>query len=50
MQRRTFIRNTSMTALILPWALEACERKTSATQAGAGINLDELTIADLQNK
>src|SRR6478609_5270701 len=50
MQRRTFIRNTSMTALMLPWALDACESKTSATQAVAEINLEELTIADLQNK
>ena len=50
MQRRTFIRNTSMTALMLPWALDACESKTSATQAVAEINLEELTIGDLQNK
>ncbi len=51
MQRKTFIRNTSLTALMLPWALDACTTK-NAQQASstAEINLDELTIGDLQNK
>jgi len=50
MQRRTFIRNISLTALMLPW-LDACTSKNT-TQAGSTgeINLDELTIADLQSK
>jgi len=51
MQRRTFIRNSSLTALMLPWALDACTTK-NAQQASstAEINLDELTIGDLQDK
>jgi len=52
MQRRTFIRSTSLTALMLPWALDACTTKNAAQQASsaAEVNLDELTIADLQAK
>src|SRR5882672_8525767 len=51
MQRRTFIRNTSITAMMLPWALDACTTKnTQQASAGAEINLDELTVADLQGK
>src|SRR5579859_436382 len=50
MHRRTFIRNTSITALMLPWALEACTAKKASLSEGSEINLDESTIADLQNK
>ncbi len=52
MQRRTFIRNTSITALMLPWALDACTSKNASQQLAesAELNLDELTIADLQQK
>src|SRR6267154_2751401 len=52
MQRRTFIRNTSLTAVMLPWALDACTSKNATQQASssAEINLDELTVADLQDK
>ncbi len=51
MQRRSFIRNTSITALMLPWALDACTtKKASPLAENSEINLDELTIADLQKK
>jgi len=52
MQRRTFIRNTSLTALMLPWALDACTTKNITSPAGSAseISFDELTIADLQQK
>ncbi len=52
MKRRTFIRNTALTATMLPWAIEACDgkRKSTLVQANNEVNLDELTIADLQNK
>lgn len=52
MQRRKFIRNTSITALMLPWALEACTTKNATPPAGFGaeVNLDELTVGDLQGK
>jgi len=48
MQRRTFIRNTSLTALMLPWALDACNTKKATPPTE--ISYDELTIADLQQK
>ncbi len=51
MQRRTFLRNTSITALMLPWALDACTTKKATPLSNTpGINLDEMTIADLQGK
>jgi amidase len=51
MQRRKFIRNASLTTLVLPWALDACTTKSARQgSSGAEINLDELTIADLQSK
>src|SRR5882757_8205501 len=51
MQRRIFIRNSSLTALMLPWALEACTTKNAApASSSAEINLDELTITDLQGR
>jgi amidase len=52
MQRRTFLRNTSITALMLPWALEACTSKKTEEAAGIApeVNLDEFTVVDLQEK
>jgi len=52
MQRRTFIRNSSLTALMLPWALDSCTNKNSVEQTNSigEINLDELTVSDLQSK
>jgi amidase len=52
MQRRTFLRQTSITALLLPWALDACTSK-GGKEVAATTNqlvLDELTLADLQKK
>lgn len=52
MQRRKFIRDTTITALMLPWALDACTTKNSTQQTNSAveINLEELTVADLQQK
>jgi amidase len=51
MQRRSFIRNTAITALMLPWAIEACNIRKAVPLPGVSeTNLDELTITDLQTK
>lgn len=51
MQRRTFLRQTSLTALVLPWALDACTSKeTTVVATTNNITLDELMLADLQKK
>jgi len=51
MQRRKFIRTTSITALLLPLAFDACTTKKTTPLAGTSqVSFDELTIADLQQR
>jgi amidase len=50
MQRRKFIRNSSITALMLPWMLDACSSKETKSPVDVATSFDELTINDLQQK
>lgn len=51
MQRRKFIRDTTITALMLPWAIESCSpKKGAAEKVEATLDLEKSTIADLQVK